>query len=274
MAELTAENLSLRYDGDNIIHDVTLSISPNRITALVGPNGSGKSTLLRGLARLLPPSSGRVTIDGQNIHQLNTRTVAKRVSILAQSNDAPDGLTVRELVGFGRFPYRGWLGQADPDDHAAIERAMEIVGIKDLAQRPLGELSGGQRQLAWIAMSVAQDSEIMLLDEPTTFLDLSHQLEVLHLLETLQCDHGRTIVMVLHDINQAARFAHHIVALRDGRIRFQGSPATILTPEMLEDVFSVVANVMSYTEQPTDRSDVLTSVPYCVPLHPVGVIEA
>jgi iron complex transport system ATP-binding protein len=204
MLQLHSENLALAYEDTEVIRDLSLAIPTQKITALVGPNGSGKSTLLRGLARLMKPERGAVYLDGQSIHQMPTRQVARQLAVLPQRPEAPDGLTVRELVAYGRFPYQGFFGIATSDDDQLIESALELTGIQDLGDRLLGELSGGQRQLAWIAMALAQDTQLLLLDEPTTFLDMAHQLEVLEVLARLHREQRRTIVMVLHDINQAA----------------------------------------------------------------------
>lgn len=257
MIQLSAENLSLRYDDQEVIHQLSLSIPTQKVTCLIGPNGSGKSTLLKGLARLLKPCHGAAYLDGHAIHQLNTREVARKVSVLVQLNDAPAGMSVRELLAFGRYPHRSLLGFLGQGDDRAIETAMEVVGIAHLADRAIGELSGGQRQLAWIAMTLAQETEIMLLDEPTTFLDLPHQLQVLTVLSRLQRDHNQTIVLVLHDINLAARFSHHMVALREGEIVFQGTPIEVITPQMLSEVFGVEAIV---------KVDEVSRSPYCIAL--------
>jgi iron complex transport system ATP-binding protein len=257
MAELRAENLSLAYDGDEIIRNVSLAIPPRQITALIGPNGSGKSTLLKGLARLMKPTSGAVYLDGQAIHNLSTRRVARQLAMLPQRPEAPDGLLVRELVALGRYPHQGFLGVLTPEDDEKIDLALETAGIARLADHPLGELSGGQRQLAWIALALAQDAELLLLDEPTTFLDMAHQLEVLEVLKRLYRQQQRTIVMVLHDINQAARHAQYMIALSFGRVACCGTPREILTPRVLASVFGIEAEV---------RTDVRTNAPFCIPL--------
>jgi ABC-type cobalamin/Fe3+-siderophores transport system ATPase subunit len=257
MIDLRSENLSLAYDQEEVIHDLSLAIPNERITALVGPNGSGKSTLLRGLARLMKPERGAVYLDGQAIHQLPTRQVARQLAVLPQRPEAPDGLTVRELVAFGRFPYQGFLSAASDDDEEEIESALSITGIDQFAGRLLGELSGGQRQLAWIAMALAQGTQILLLDEPTTFLDMAHQLDVLDVLARLHREQRRTIVLVLHDINQAARYAQHMVALVAGRIVASGSPREIVTTRILADVFKIEAQVATAG---------VTESPFCIPL--------
>jgi ferric hydroxamate/heme transport system ATP-binding protein len=257
MIQLQAERLSLAYDGHEVIHELSLLVPPQRITALIGPNGSGKSTLLRGLARLMRPAGGVVHLDGQAIHALPTKEVARQLAILPQRPEAPGGLSVRELVAYGRFPYQGIFGGSSADDDELIESALAITGLDRFADRLLGELSGGQRQLVWIAMALAQNTELLLLDEPTTFLDIAHQLEILEVLERLHQQQQRTIVMVLHDINQAARYADHMVALVEGRIAVSGTPHEILTPEVLAAVFGIEADVMT-------RGDV--EAPFCIPL--------
>jgi iron complex transport system ATP-binding protein len=257
MIQLHSDNLALAYDENEVIHELSLAIPSAQITALVGPNGSGKSTLLRGLARLMKPERGAVYLDGQAIHRMPTKQVARQMAMLPQRPEAPDGLVVRELVAFGRFPYQGFLGVATAEDDERIESALAITGMDRLADRLLGELSGGQRQLAWIAMALAQDTQLLLLDEPTTFLDMAHQLEVLEVLARLHREEHRTIVMVLHDINQAARYSQHMVALVAGQIAAAGSPREILTPQVLARVFGIEAEVTTYGPLET---------PFCIPL--------
>ena len=254
--EIRAEALSLAYEEHEVIHELSLSLAPRRITALVGPNGSGKSTLLKGLARLMKPKGGAVYLDGKAVHRQPTRKVARRLAMLPQRPEAPDGLTVRELVAFGRFPHQGFLSARTKQDDAAIDRAMETAGVAALADEVLGELSGGQRQLAWIAMALAQETPLLLLDEPTTFLDLAHQIEVLDTLDRLHGDHGRTIVMVLHDLNLAARYAAHMVVLGDGEILYQGTPWEVMQPDILADAFGIEAAVLT---------DPRNGAPICVP---------
>jgi iron complex transport system ATP-binding protein len=263
---LKTHDLTLAYDKATIIETLGLTIPAGKITALVGPNGCGKSTLLRGLARLLKPRGGTVLLDGQDIHRLPTRDLAKQLGILPQGPVAPEGLTVRELVAQGRYPHQSWFQQWATDDEAAVTKALAITGMTELAERPVDALSGGQRQRAWIAMTLAQETSIILLDEPTTFLDLSHQIEVLHLLERLNRDEGRTIVMVVHDLNHATRHAQHIVALNNGQVVANGEPRTIVTPTLLRDVFGVEADVLP---------DPRTGLPLCLPygLSHTAVIE-
>jgi iron complex transport system ATP-binding protein len=252
---LYTEQLTLAYDAMIVIHELNITIPSGQITALVGPNGCGKSTLLRGIARLLPPRGGAAYLDGKAIHQLPTRELAQRLGILPQSPSAPEGLTVRELVAQGRYPHQAWFQQWSDADESAVGRALEITGMADLAARPVDALSGGQRQRAWIAMTLAQETPIILLDEPTTFLDLAHQIEVLHLLEHLNSAENRTIVMVVHDLNHATRHAQHVIALRDGHVVAAGAPADVVTPALLRQVFGVEAEVVP---------DPRTGVPLCV----------
>ncbi|MCC9606190.1 ABC transporter ATP-binding protein [Blastopirellula sp. JC732] len=257
---LRCDQLTLAYDQTEVIRQLSLEIPTGQITTLIGPNGCGKSTLLKGLARLMPPKSGAAYLDGKAIHQQSTRQVARQLAVLLQNPEAPEGLSVRELLALGRYPHQGFFGTITHEDEAKIDDALEMAGIQHLAERPLGELSGGQRQLAWIAMALAQDAEILLLDEPTTFLDMVHQLEVLNLLERLHQGRRRTIVLVLHDINHAARFSQHLIALREGRIVRSGSPREIVTRDLLADVFQVEAAILT---------DPHSDAPYCIPLRPM-----
>jgi iron complex transport system ATP-binding protein len=256
MSRLHAENLALAYDNRVIIAELHIAIPAGKITALVGPNGCGKSTLLRGLARLLPARRGHVYLDGQAIQSKSTKQLAKQLGILPQSPSAPEGLTVRELVAQGRYPHQSWFQQWSKQDEAVTLQALTTTNLIDLADRPLDTLSGGQRQRAWIAMALAQETEILLLDEPTTYLDLAYQLEVLELLHKLN-ETGRTIVMVLHDLNQACRYAHNLVAMREGKIWAQGDPRRVMTEQMVADVFGVHAHIVA---------DPVTGTPMCIPL--------
>lgn len=255
MSRLHTETLTLGYDQAVIINELNVDIPSGRITALVGPNGCGKSTLLRGLARLLPPQRGVAYLDGKAIHQIPTRKLAQQLGILPQSPAAPEGLTVRELVAQGRYPHQAWFQQWAADDETSVTKALAITGMAKFADRPVDALSGGQRQRAWIAMTLAQETNVILLDEPTTYLDLAHQIEVLTLLERLNRQEGRTIVMVVHDLNHATRHAQHIVAMRDGQIVASGAPTSVVTPELLRQVFGVDAEVVH---------DPRTGVPLCI----------
>jgi iron complex transport system ATP-binding protein len=257
MPLLSTRRLTLAYDGVPIVTDLDLAIPAGKITTLVGPNGCGKSTLLRGLARLLKPRTGTVYLDSADIFTLSTKAVAKRLGILPQGPVAPEGLTVRDLVAIGRYPYQNWLQQWSKDDELIVEQALVTTGMTHLADRDLDTLSGGQRQRAWIAMALAQDTEILLLDEPTTFLDLAHQIEVLDLLYELNQSKGRTIVMVLHDLNQACRYAEHLVAVRQGQVYTRGTPMQVMTEVMVREVFGLECHIME---------DPMAGTPMCVPV--------
>jgi iron complex transport system ATP-binding protein len=241
---LAAEHLRLAYEQREVVADLSLAIPPARVTAIVGANACGKSTLLRGLARLLKPKGGVVHLDGADIHRLPTREVATRMAILPQSPSAPEGIAVADLVARGRYPHQTWLRQSTAADEHAVAAAMAATEIVDLAARPVDELSGGQRQRVWIAMALAQDSPIMLLDEPTTFLDLAHQVEILDLLADLNQRDGRTIVLVLHDLNHACRYSHHLVAMRAGSIVAQGRAHDVVTEALVRDVFGLRCRIV------------------------------
>ncbi|WP_281690190.1 ABC transporter ATP-binding protein [Pseudonocardia thermophila] len=241
---LRAEGVRLGYGDRLVVDGLDLDVVEGTVTAVIGPNGCGKSTLLRALGRLLRPRGGQVLLDGRRIDSVPTKEVAKVLGLLPQSPSAPEGLTVADLVARGRHPHQAWYRQWSADDEAAVLQAMEWTGIADLADRPVDELSGGQRQRAWISMALAQGTDLLLLDEPTTFLDLAHQVEVLELVARLNVEFGRTVVMVLHDLNLAARYAERLVTMKDGRIVAQGAPAEVMTEEMLADVFGLAARVI------------------------------
>ncbi len=244
MTQLTGRTLTLAYESATIIDNLSLSIPGGAITALVGPNGCGKSTLLRGISRLLKPRAGSVLLDAQDIWKLPTKELAKRLGILPQGPVAPEGLTVHELVAQGRYPHQSWFQQWSAEDERVTREALEITSVIEFADRPVDTLSGGQRQRAWIAMTLAQDSDIILLDEPTTFLDLAYQIEVLDLLHDLNVQRGKTIIMVLHDLNQACRYADHLIALRDGRIAAQGRAEAVVNRAMVREVFGIECQVI------------------------------
>ena len=249
-----------------VVEDLSLRIPSGRVTVIVGANACGKSTLLRGLARLLKPRGGTVLLDGQDIHRQPTRTVATRLGILPQQPIAPEGITVTDLVGRGRHPHQRWMRQFSLEDEAAVLAALEATEIADLADRSVDELSGGQRQRVWIALALAQGTPLMLLDEPTTFLDLAHQVEVLDLLARLNEVEGRTIVLVLHDLNLACRYAHHLVAMKEGAVVAEGTPAEVITADLVADVFGLRCAVID---------DPLTGTPLVLPVpartHRTGV---
>lgn len=248
---LRTERLTLGYRPDRpVVHDLDLRLPTGRVTAIVGANGSGKSTVLRALARLLRPQSGAVLLDGQDLHRLPTREVARQLGLLPQGPVTPDGITVADLVRRGRTPHTSVFRQWSPADQHAVDRALATTGMSQLAEAQVDSLSGGQRQRAWLAMTVAQDTPLLLLDEPTTFLDVAHQLDVLELVRDLHAA-GKTVAMVLHDINQAARYADHLVAMRDGRVVAAGPPDEVLTPALLADVFGVRCHILTDPDSAT-----------------------
>jgi iron complex transport system ATP-binding protein len=256
-SRLHAQDVTVGYGGAPVVHDLTVEIPDGQVTTIVGPNGCGKSTLLRTLARLLAPTSGRVVLDGTPITSLGTRDIATRLSLLPQSPVAPEGLLVRDLVGRGRHPHQRWFAQWSHQDEEVVEAALAMTDTTDLRDRPLDQLSGGQRQRAWIAMTLAQDTDLMLLDEPTTYLDLAHQVEVLELVCRLNRERSRTVAMVLHDLNLAARYSDLVVVMHEGRIVTQGTPADVFTAGLILDVFSLEAEILE---------DPRTGLPIVVPL--------
>ncbi|GAB6928981.1 ABC transporter ATP-binding protein [Paenibacillus sp. JCM 10914] len=256
MNTLEAKGLGLSYGGDFIFENLDVTVPIGKITVFIGSNGCGKSTLLRSMARLLKPQRGSVVLDGADIASLSTKDVARKLAILPQGPTAPEGLTVTQLVKQGRYPYQSWLRQWSREDEMAVTAALASTGLSELADRTVDSLSGGQRQRAWIAMTLAQETPIILLDEPTTYLDLTHQIEVLDLLYDLNVQEQRTIVMVLHDINLACRYADHIVAIRDGNIQAKGNPGDIISPELMQNVFQLPCEIIP---------DPLYGTPMCVP---------
>lgn len=242
--ELRAENLSLGYGEHTVVPHLDVVVPDGEFTVIVGANACGKSTLLRGLARLLKPQTGTVFLDGAAMDESRTRDVAKVLGLLPQSPVAPDGITVSDLVGRGRYPHQGWFRQWNADDENAVGLALEATGTSDLADRRIQDLSGGQRQRVWVAMTLAQDTDLLLLDEPTTFLDINHQVELLDLLADLNCQ-GKTIVVVLHDLNLACRYADHIVAMKDGVIVAQGAPREVMNAAVVTAVFGLSCEVIA-----------------------------
>lgn len=241
---LSCVGVTVGYGEDPVVRDLDLEIPDGKVTAIIGPNGCGKSTLLRTMSRLLKPSDGTVQLDGGPIERMPTREVARRMALLPQSPVAPDGLLVRDLVGRGRHPHQRWFSQWSREDEAIVDSALLMTDTVTLKDRPIDQLSGGQRQRAWIAMTLAQDTDLMLLDEPTTYLDLAHQVEVLELVARLNRERSRTVVMVLHDLNLAARYADVIIVMKEGAIVTTGDPVTVFTPEMLSAVFGLDADVL------------------------------
>ncbi|TDK25377.1 ABC transporter ATP-binding protein [Arthrobacter crusticola] len=242
---LEARSITLGYDERKVVDGLTVTLPPGRVSVIVGANGSGKSTLLRGLARLLKPSSGSVLLDGQDLRSLPSRAVARTIGLLPQSPVPPGGITVAELVGRGRYPHQGWFRRWTPGDDAAVAEALRVTDTLSFADRSVDELSGGQRQRVWIALALAQQTDILLLDEPTTFLDVAHQVEVLDLITDLNRGSGTTVAMVLHDLNLAARYADHLIVLKDGRLAAQGPPAAVVTPGLVREVFGLVCTVIA-----------------------------
>lgn len=244
MNALESKNLCLFYGDCPIFQGLNLCVPQGKITVFIGSNGCGKSTLLRSLARLLKPRDGQVVLDGSDIASLSTKEVARRLAILPQGPSAPEGLTVLQLVKQGRYPYQNWLQQWSQEDEMMVRKALSLTQLTDLADRSVDSLSGGQRQRAWIAMTLAQGTPTILLDEPTTYLDLSHQIEVLDLLHELNAGEGRTVVMVLHDINLACRYADHIVAIKDRKIYAEGKPENVVTEELIRNVFDLESRIV------------------------------
>ncbi|MFD0868339.1 ABC transporter ATP-binding protein [Chlamydia abortus] len=256
MKRLYTEQLTIGYSDRVIVENLNLSIPEGKITALVGANGSGKSTILKTMVRIMKPNGGTVYLDGKSIHSQPTKDVAKQLAILPQNPVAPDGLTVSELISYGRFPHQKGFGSLTKEDKEIIRWAVQVTGMNAFSDRPVDQLSGGQRQRAWIAMALAQGTDMLFLDEPTTFLDMAHQLEVLKLLQRLNEEQDRTIVMVVHDLNHATRFAHHMVAIKQGSIVSEGAPEEVMTQEVLREVFGIEADIIP---------DPRTGVPLCLP---------
>ncbi len=255
MSRLSSRDLALRYDERTVVHDLDLDLPDGSFTVIIGPNACGKSTLLKGLSRILKPTRGSVVLDGREIGSLPTKAVARSLAMLPQSAVVPEAVTVADLVGRGRYPHQGMLRQWSPQDQEAVDRAMRATGVSDLADRPVDELSGGQRQRAWLAMVLAQETSLLLLDEPTTYLDITHQVEVLDLCAGLVA-RGLTVVAVLHDLNQAFRYATHLVVMSRGRVVATGRPADIVTPALVEEVYRLPCVVVD---------DPVTGTPMVVP---------
>lgn len=244
MSRLETKALSIGYGKREVLKDLSLKIPESKITCIIGPNGCGKSTLLKTIARLLKPASGSVDLNGKAVHKESTKMIAQKIAILTQAPKAPEDITVKELVSYGRAPYQKGFGELQARDWEIIHWALDQTQLLNQADRKVNGLSGGQKQRVWIAMALAQDTDCLLLDEPTTYLDMAHQLEVLQVLETLNQKLGRTIVMVLHDLNHAARFADHLIAIRDGKVVKCGTPQEVMHPAILRAVFDIEASVV------------------------------
>ena len=261
-ARLRGDQLTLGYGKKVVADNLSVAIPDGHFTAIIGPNGCGKSTLLRTLSRLMTPSHGHVYLDGEQIQRFNSKEVARRIGLLAQNATTPGDITVQELVSRGRYPHQPLFTRWRQEDDRAVQRAMEATGVADLALQSVDTLSGGQRQRAWIAMVLAQETAIMLLDEPTTWLDISYQIDVLELLSELNREQGYTLAAVLHDLNQACRYATHLIALRDGKIVAQGAPKEIVTAELIEAVYGLRCMIID---------DPVAHTPLVVPLGRIGI---
>ncbi|MEM8650853.1 MAG: ABC transporter ATP-binding protein [Pseudomonadota bacterium] len=256
VSRLKAENITVRYSQVNVLDRMHVEIPDRAFTVIIGPNGSGKSTLIRALSRLLKPNAGQILLDETPLQKQKNRAIAQKLAVLPQGLSAPETITVSELVSRGRTPYQTPLKQWSKDDHKLVEDALAKTGLLQFSDRPVLELSGGQQQRVWIAMVLAQDTDILLLDEPTTFLDLQHQIELLTLIRKLSAEFSKTVVAVLHDINLAARFADHIVAMKNGNVHTSGDPASVITKETIKSVFGLESEVIA---------DPIHGKPYIIP---------
>lgn len=244
MTKIESHAMSIGYGKQKVLNNLSLKIPESKITCIIGPNGCGKSTLLKTIARFLKPANGSVTLDGKSIHKQATKVIAQEIAILTQAPQTPEDITVKELVSYGRAPYQKGFGQLQTKDWEKIHWALDQAQLLNQADRSVSSLSGGQKQRVWIAMALAQDTDCLLLDEPTTYLDMAHQLEVLQVLETLNKKYKRTIVMVLHDLNHASRFSDHLIAIREGEVMKSGTPEEVMQPNILRAVFDIEASIV------------------------------
>lgn len=252
---ISTKNLNISYGNIDIVKDLNLEIPKGKITTIIGSNGCGKSTILKTIARIIQPKSGDIYVNDKNIKEQNPKDLAKMMAVLPQSPQAPSGLTVEELIAYGRFPHQKGFGKLKKEDNDIVTWALKSTGIEEFRDRPIQALSGGQRQRAWIAMALAQQTDILILDEPTTYLDLAHQLEVLKLLEELNKKQGTTIVMVIHELNNAARFADHMIGVKKGKVVCEGSSYEVMTKENLRELFNIDAEIVN---------DPRTKKPVCI----------
>lgn len=252
-------DLAVNFDEEKVLKNISLSLPKNKFTVVIGPNGCGKSTMLRSLNRLIKPTSGEVLLDGKQLHSLSTKQIAQRLGLLPQSPLVPEGLTVYELVSRGRFPHQNFLQPWSLQDQNAVEAAIKATHLEELASRVVDQLSGGQRQRVWVATILAQDTPYILLDEPTTYLDIAHQIELLDLFRKLNLEQGKTLVAVLHDLNHACRYADHLVVMAEGKIIAQGIPEKVVTSELVEQVFGLQCHIIA---------DPVTNTPLIIPRPP------
>ncbi|GKZ01847.1 iron-dicitrate ABC transporter ATP-binding protein [Paraclostridium bifermentans] len=244
MNSIITKDLNISYGNIDIVKNLNLNIPKGKITTIIGANGCGKSTILKTIGRIINPKSGSIYINGKNLHEENPTDIAKEMAVLPQNPQAPSGLTVEELISYGRFPHQKGFGKMNKEDKDIVSWAMEVTKISEFRDRNIDDLSGGQRQRAWIAMALAQETDILLLDEPTTYLDLAHQLEILQLLDELNKNEKRTIVMVIHELNNASRFADHMIGIKKGKIVCEGEAHDVMTKENLKEIFNIDAEIV------------------------------
>lgn len=257
---LTIEQLSVRYEQKEVVHNFSFDVKKGEVLSIIGPNGSGKSTILKAIARMLPYSAGSVTFDGENMRQLSSKEIAKKMCILSQRNQAPADITVRNLVSYGRYPHKKWFERLDDEDYAIVDWALEKTQLSHYKDQSIAALSGGESQRAWIAMALAQKPQILLLDEPTTYLDIAHQHEVLELVRELNRDTGMTVVMVLHDLNQASSYSDRIVVVKDGHRAQIGTPEDVMTEHMIQSIYKMEAEIQRVTWDTAPRIQLKNTV--------------